>query len=138
MSSRSLKSPVTMVPTPRARAATPLTTSSTTPPPPPSPPQRQSCDRCHKQKLRCTRENNSNGGGCDRCFRKRVQCVYSFSLPKGRPSPYRLTDESTTTSTNGTRSPEMAQEPLKPRATAPAPAVCEFATYQIRAAGGWY
>ena len=50
---------------------------------------RQSCDRCHKQKLRCTRAgNNSNTGACDRCFRKHAQCVFSSSLPKGRPSMY--------------------------------------------------
>ena len=55
---------------------------------------RQSCDRCHKQKLRCTRTgNNGNTGACDRCFRKHVQCVFSSSLPKGRPSMY--ADDST-------------------------------------------
>lgn len=51
-----------------------------------TPVMRQSCDRCHQQKLRCTREANKNTGTCDRCFRRRVQCVYSLSLPKGRPS----------------------------------------------------
>lgn len=72
------------------------------PPPPPAPaaaaaddnstatdtlPQRQSCDRCHKQKLRCTREGSGIGGGiCDRCFRRHARCVYSPRLPKGRPS----------------------------------------------------
>ena len=63
-----------------------------------SPPlMRQSCDRCHKQKLRCTRagNNNNNTGACDRCSRKHAQCVFSSSLPKGRPSMYRSVDEST-------------------------------------------
>jgi hypothetical protein len=53
--------------------------------PPDQPAQRQSCDRCHTQKLRCTHKSSSNGSVCDRCFRKRAQCVYSSSLPKGRP-----------------------------------------------------
>ncbi|KAI1350264.1 hypothetical protein F5Y01DRAFT_286860 [Xylaria sp. FL0043] len=52
-------------------------------------PMRQSCDRCHKQKLRCTREASTNSGACDKCIRKRAQCIYSFALPKGRPSRYR-------------------------------------------------
>ncbi|KID84879.1 Zn(2)-C6 fungal-type DNA-binding domain protein [Metarhizium guizhouense ARSEF 977] len=58
-----------------------------------APPLRQSCDRCHRQKLRCTRASGRNAGACNRCLRKRVQCVYSVSLPKGRPSIYRLADE---------------------------------------------
>lgn len=54
-----------------------------------APLMRQSCDRCHKQKLRCTRAgNNGNTGACDRCFRKHSHCVFSSSLPKGRPSMY--------------------------------------------------
>ena len=68
----------------------------------PAPPQRQSCDRCHRQKLRCTREKNSNGGVCDRCLGRRTQCVYSFSLPKGRPSSYRRPDESANKNTSET------------------------------------
>lgn len=59
------------------------------------PAQRQSCDRCHKQKLRCTRNKNNNSGVCDRCMSKRAQCVYSLSLPKGRPSLHRLAVEET-------------------------------------------
>lgn len=47
---------------------------------------RRSCDRCHKQKLRCTRSENSKTNACDRCLPKRLTCVYSFSMPKGRPS----------------------------------------------------
>lgn len=55
---------------------------------------RQSCDRCQKQKLRCTRAgNNGNTGAYDSCFRKHAQYVFSSSLPKGRPSMY--ADEST-------------------------------------------
>ncbi|KER00904.1 hypothetical protein AUEXF2481DRAFT_25182 [Aureobasidium subglaciale EXF-2481] len=50
-------------------------------------PKRQSCDRCHKQKLRCNR--SSEDGACDRCSRSKSQCVYSSCLPKGRPSSNR-------------------------------------------------
>lgn len=49
-------------------------------------PIRQSCDRCHSQKVRCTRSDSSKTDDCDRCLRKGSQCVYSSSLPKGRPS----------------------------------------------------
>lgn len=52
-------------------------------------PTRQSCDRCHGQKLRCPRPSNGNSGACERCIRSKAQCVYSSSLPKGRPSLYR-------------------------------------------------
>jgi hypothetical protein len=53
--------------------------------------KRQSCDRCHDQKLRCTRSANSHKNSpCDRCLRKGASCVYGHSLPKGRPSLYRL------------------------------------------------
>ncbi len=76
-----------------------------------TPPMRQSCDRCHKQKLRCTRAGNSNTGACDRCLRKRVQCVYSSSLPKGRPSIYRSTDDSTGLG-SGDRSSPLPQVPV--------------------------
>lgn len=61
---------------------------------------RQSCDRCHGQKLRCVRDhastNASSGvagdqkGTCQRCSRLRMKCVYSLSAPKGRPSIYRI------------------------------------------------
>ena len=91
------------------------TTVSTAPPAssaPPAPPQRQSCDRCHKQKLRCTRGNNNDGGVCDRCFRKRVQCVYSFSLPKGRPSVYRPSDGPITSSISDPKSPGLEHETI--------------------------
>ncbi|KAH6974605.1 hypothetical protein BKA56DRAFT_96291 [Ilyonectria sp. MPI-CAGE-AT-0026] len=64
------------------------------------PSQRQSCDRCHKQKLRCGRSKSSNSGVCDRCLAKRVQCVYSFSLPKGRPSLHRLAEKPSVSSTS--------------------------------------
>ncbi|KAI1312183.1 hypothetical protein F5Y03DRAFT_341652 [Xylaria venustula] len=48
---------------------------------------RQSCDRCHSQKLRCPRVNNKLAA-CERCLRKGVPCEYSSSRPKGRPSVY--------------------------------------------------
>ncbi|KAJ5740977.1 hypothetical protein N7493_000849 [Penicillium malachiteum] len=52
-------------------------------------PLRQSCDRCHGQKLRCVRQSSSSATGvCDRCLRQGAPCVYSFSLPKGRRSTY--------------------------------------------------
>ncbi|KAK4171884.1 hypothetical protein QBC36DRAFT_198313 [Triangularia setosa] len=56
-------------------------------------PRRQSCDRCHSMKLRCTRTGNSETGACNRCLRSGAQCVYSSSLPKGRPSMYRPAGE---------------------------------------------
>ena len=49
-------------------------------------PKRQSCDRCHGQKLRCTRSGSSSSSPCNRCLRQGVQCISSCSLPKGRPS----------------------------------------------------
>lgn len=58
-------------------------------------PKRQSCDRCHGQKLRCPRPSNGNSGACERCIRSKAQCVYSSSLPKGRPSLYRPTRRNT-------------------------------------------
>jgi len=51
-------------------------------------PLRQSCDRCHHQKLRCARRNNGSTEACERCLRRHVSCIYSSSLPKGRPSIY--------------------------------------------------
>lgn len=63
-------------------------------------PIRQSCDRCHSQKLRCTRASTDNNtGACARCLTKHVKCIYSFSLPKGRPSVYHLADKSARTGT---------------------------------------
>ncbi|KAJ5373056.1 hypothetical protein N7517_005062 [Penicillium concentricum] len=55
-------------------------------------PIRHSCDRCHSQKLRCTRTGIENTGACIRCQRKHVQCIYSFALPEGRPSVYEPID----------------------------------------------
>ncbi|KUJ07544.1 uncharacterized protein LY89DRAFT_357007 [Mollisia scopiformis] len=54
------------------------------------PPRRQSCDRCHAQKLRCSRQGTGSGDRCTRCSRQNAECVYSTSLPKGRPSAHRL------------------------------------------------
>ncbi|KAI9151430.1 Fusaric acid cluster transcription factor FUB10 [Paramyrothecium foliicola] len=59
----------------------------------PMPARRQSCDRCHGQKLRCVRDANSDLGACMRCLRQGAQCVYSLSLPKGRPSLTRWFDD---------------------------------------------
>ena len=50
-------------------------------------PNRQSCDRCHGQKLRCTRQPDSaETGPCSRCLRQGAECVYSSTLPRGRHS----------------------------------------------------
>lgn len=73
-----------------------------------APPRRQSCNRCHGQKLRCTRANNSGTGACNRCLRQGAQCLYSSSLPKGRPSMYRLAEASPTNS----NSPPMHSMPI--------------------------
>jgi Fungal Zn(2)-Cys(6) binuclear cluster domain len=70
-----------MAPPPNAAAAAAAATQQR---------RRQSCDRCHGQKLRCIRAGNSDTGACNRCIRQSAQCVYSSSLPKGRPSMYRL------------------------------------------------
>ncbi|KAF2444604.1 hypothetical protein P171DRAFT_520737 [Karstenula rhodostoma CBS 690.94] len=81
-----------------------------------APPQRQSCDRCHRQKLRCIR-NKDNGDVCDRCLSKGAQCVFSSSLPKGRPSSNsrtvrRLTLEAKTTGISEASTPEVAPQIL--------------------------
>ncbi|KFY27610.1 hypothetical protein V493_03398 [Pseudogymnoascus sp. VKM F-4281 (FW-2241)] len=78
-----------------------------------TPPRRQSCNRCHGQKLRCTRSNNSEMGACNRCLRQGALCVYSSSLPKGRPSMYRLADASTASS-NPAPVPRMPTTPISP------------------------
>ncbi|KAI4280258.1 MAG: hypothetical protein L6R35_005942 [Caloplaca aegaea] len=57
--------------------------------------KRQSCDRCHGQKLRCIRAGSRETDACNRCLRQGAHCVYSSSLPKGRPNIYRLADGST-------------------------------------------
>lgn len=64
------------------------------------PPRRQSCDRCHGQKLRCTRTSDSETGPCVRCIRQRAECTYSSSLPKGRRSMYRLPESTSSDSTS--------------------------------------
>ncbi|KAB5566190.1 hypothetical protein GE09DRAFT_730663 [Coniochaeta sp. 2T2.1] len=48
------------------------------------PQQRQACDRCHWQKLRCDREANGNGA-CLRCIKRRTSCNYSPPRKLGRP-----------------------------------------------------
>ncbi|KAJ5124080.1 uncharacterized protein N7515_007905 [Penicillium bovifimosum] len=81
-----------------------------------TPRRRQSCDRCHGQKLRCTRASNDETGACIRCRRQGAQCIYSSSLPKGRPSMYRLDGPSS----DSTTLPQVARP--KPRSRQ-APAV---------------
>ena len=60
-----------------------------------TPSRRQSCDRCHGQKLRCSRAGDDETAACIRCLRQGAQCVYSSSLPKGRPSMYRSAENAT-------------------------------------------
>lgn len=43
--------------------------------------RRLACDRCHKQKLRCSRDET----GCTRCGKAGTRCIYSTQLPGGRP-----------------------------------------------------
>ncbi|KAL6818062.1 hypothetical protein GGI42DRAFT_309266 [Trichoderma sp. SZMC 28013] len=81
--------------------------------------RRQSCDRCHGQKLRCTRASGSNTGVCNRCLRQNARCVYSFSLPKGRPSMYRLhMENSSSSSSSHTASASNLATAATPTATA--------------------
>lgn len=54
------------------------------------PGKRQSCDRCHAQKVRCS-QSDCDSGPCVRCSRQKTQCVYSTALPRGRPSAQRST-----------------------------------------------
>ncbi|KAF9740449.1 hypothetical protein PMIN06_003016 [Paraphaeosphaeria minitans] len=88
-----------------------------------APPQRQSCDRCHRQKLRCIR-NKDNSDVCDRCLSKGAQCVFSSPLPKGRPSSNsrslrRLTMETKTNVVPQTSAPEVAPQVLTSCSSAP-------------------
>ncbi|KAI3579603.1 hypothetical protein IWW34DRAFT_622403 [Fusarium oxysporum f. sp. albedinis] len=76
MSSRAGPIDLSLPPATPSPAITPTTEHS----------HRQSCDRCHSQKLRCTPRGGSKTGACSRCFRHGTQCVYSLSRPKGRPS----------------------------------------------------
>ncbi|KAL9007839.1 MAG: hypothetical protein Q9173_006975 [Seirophora scorigena] len=67
--------------------------------------KRQSCDRCHGQKLRCIRAGDSEADACNRCLRQGAHCVYSSSLPKGRPNIYRIADPSTAPSNPSATTP---------------------------------
>ena len=118
--SLSLSSTMDTVSSPRATASSSSSSSSSTGHAaigPSGTTQRQSCDRCHKQKLRCIRSKSSEGGVCDRCLSKRAQCVYSFSLPKGRPSLQRLAEESNSSANNNnnTESPSATTTRSRPK-----------------------
>ncbi|KKP04693.1 hypothetical protein THAR02_03173 [Trichoderma harzianum] len=89
--------------------------------------RRQSCDRCHGQKLRCTRASGSNTGACNRCLRQNARCVYSFSLPKGRPSMYRLHMENSSSSSIS-RTSSASNLAAAATATATATAISASAT----------
>ena len=59
--------------------------------------KRQACDRCHSQKLRCSRQVSTDNDGelCTRCFQQGAECVYGTRLPKGRRKRYGLAPLST-------------------------------------------
>ncbi|EFR01006.1 hypothetical protein MGYG_04008 [Nannizzia gypsea CBS 118893] len=46
--------------------------------------KRQACDRCHGQKLRCMRAQQSPGP-CQRCLLAKKECTFSYRLQMGRP-----------------------------------------------------
>lgn len=46
--------------------------------------ERLACDRCHRQKLRCSR--SSHGRACQRCVKAGERCTYSPPLRLGRPA----------------------------------------------------
>ncbi|KAE9373521.1 hypothetical protein N431DRAFT_482539 [Stipitochalara longipes BDJ] len=71
-------------------------------------PSRQSCDRCHGQKLRCSRAVDADH--CTRCLRQGVQstCHFSAPLPKGRPNRAARADASTSTSTSTSTPPSAS------------------------------
>lgn len=48
-------------------------------------PLRQSCDRCHRRKQRCTRSGAQDDKPCRRCKEAGEKCVYSPPLRSGRP-----------------------------------------------------
>ena len=59
--------------------------------------RRLACDRCHKQKLRCSRDKN----GCARCIKAGTRCLHSISTPGGRPRG--STRQNTTSHNNSPR-----------------------------------
>ncbi|KAL7941949.1 hypothetical protein V8C42DRAFT_333147 [Trichoderma barbatum] len=105
-----------------AAATTTTTTTATTTASTSTASRRQSCDRCHGQKLRCTRASGSNTGACNRCLRQNARCVYSFSLPKGRPSMYRLhmANSSSTSSSRASSVSNLAASATVTATSAPA------------------
>lgn len=94
------------------------------PEPTPATTQRQSCDRCYKQKLRCVRGKEGNSGVCDRCLSKRVQCIYSYSLPKGRPSLNRLSERSKASNSSGTSPKGLPSGSAQDNMARPTTGVC--------------
>ena len=50
-------------------------TSTSTSTTPATMPRRQSCDRCHGQKLRCTRTGHGDRDACNRCSSRRAVCI---------------------------------------------------------------
>lgn len=61
--------------------------------------RRLACDRCHKQKLRCSRDET----GCARCIKAGTECVYSTFTPGGRP--YASTRQASGTAAAATPAP---------------------------------
>jgi len=57
------------------------------------PPRRLACDRCRRQKLRCSRER-IDSESCNRCLRANLECTDRQPLPMGRPNKRWVPDES--------------------------------------------
>lgn len=80
---------------------------------------RSSCDRCHRQKLRCRR--NAESATCDRCQRLKVPCQYSRRGSKPSSTVYRAVDVSSEALSRGWAT--SATEEIGP---IPPPALCAF------------
>ena len=50
---------------------------------------RSACDRCHGQKLRCTK--SASAIDCDRCLKAKTSCVHSAALRFGRKAASQMT-----------------------------------------------
>ena len=93
----------------------------------PNPVQRSACDRCHGQKLRCTR--SGHGGACVRCIKVKAVCTWTPSTrrqsehlraeslnrrgpPVATPDSSPPRDENTGMETMGTTTPLNAPFPV--------------------------
>ncbi|UQC75627.1 uncharacterized protein CLUP02_02283 [Colletotrichum lupini] len=48
--------------------------------------KRSACERCRRQKLRCSRQDDENGTRCTRCVERGMDCVAGHQRRIGRPS----------------------------------------------------